>query len=57
MINPLHGCKPSFSLSKEPHRKLKQASQLYVQEKKKIFKGNVQKLNHYYSLYNKSKLL
>lgn len=41
MINPLHRCKASFGLGKQPHRKLKQASQLYVQEKKKVFKVNV----------------
>lgn len=54
MINPLHGCEPSFGLGKQPHRKLKQAGQLDVQEKKeKVFKVNVQQLNHYYGLYNK----
>lgn len=35
MINPLHGRKPSFGLGKQPHRKLKQARQLYVQGEKR----------------------
>lgn len=39
MINPLHWCKASFSLSEQPHGKLKQAGQLEVREEQAEVEG------------------